>query len=130
MGNLVEITRFYDPEEACCAQGFLRARGIETFLHNEHHLTMAPWLRVALGGYRLVAFAGQVSDAKLALDEINAITPVEDETYENRRNWAWLPLAFLAGVPFVLRYRSWSFLFVQWTILAAFLCGFFLMHFV
>jgi|GEM_PF-3440018 len=55
MSALTEVGSFYDPEEAYCAWGYLKANGVYSVIQNEYHLTSAPWLRVALGGYRLLA---------------------------------------------------------------------------
>ena len=63
MADLVEIAHFYDPEEAYCARGFLQTHGIDTIIQNEHHLNMAPSLRVALGGYRILGVSEQREEA-------------------------------------------------------------------
>ncbi len=70
MGNLIEIAGFYDPEETYCAKGLLQSHGIEAIVQNEHHLTMAPWLRVALGGYRLLIISDLAEDARRILDGV------------------------------------------------------------
>lgn len=133
MGKLVLIAQFYDSEEAYCAKGYLSSYGIDTIIQNEHRLTMAPWLRVALGGYRLLTFADFEEDARQALENIstnNNNKKLEDQssTEEVRggqkrrvRNWLWLPIAFLMNVPFIPLYRSKRGLFVQ-------ICALFLVY--
>ena len=115
--GLVEVAAFYDPEEAWCAKGFLAAQGIETFVQNEHHLTAVPWLRVALGGYRLLAMSEFRDDARQALAAVRAIgddqriepTPAVVGTLQESESrgwgWWWLPIAFLFAVPFLPRHR-------------------------
>ncbi|PQA87494.1 hypothetical protein [Hyphococcus luteus] len=112
MGRLVEIARFYDPEEAYCARGYLRSCGIETFVQNEHHLAVAPHLRVALGGYGLFLTDALADEAKAALMDLDAeknagrAGVVDDEVYPAKRNWFWLPIAFITATPFVPVYKS------------------------
>lgn len=112
MGRLVEIAHFYDPEEAYCARGFLRSCGIETIIQNEHHLTAAPWLRIALGGYRLMTRSEFENDAREALGSIEEEKSTSAETTmgeaepaavqeRQKRNWLWLPMAFAWAVPFM-----------------------------
>lgn len=112
MGNLVEIARFYDPEEAYCAKGYLLSHGIDTLIQNDHHLTMAPWLRIALNGYGLQVMASKQNEATKLLQEAfagNNDTELQrSETSEGidktekktMRNWFWFPIAFLS-IPFV-----------------------------
>ena len=108
MGNLVEIARFYDPEEAYCAKSFLLSNGIDSFVQNDHYLTMAPWLRFALNGYGLQVMASFEQDARTLLENIGA-TKLEtgEEIKDNfgyaaalrqRPNWFWLPIALASGV--------------------------------
>lgn len=108
MGRLVEIARYYDPEEAFCAQGYLRSCGIDTLVQNEHHLSMNPSLRVALGGYGLFGLAGDAEEAKSVLamvgSEAGALS--SDSEGENRRKWYWTPVAIVSGVPFFPRCKS------------------------
>lgn len=116
MGSLVEIARFYDPEEAYCAQGYLRSCGIDAFVQNEHHLSVNPSLRIALGGYGLLGFADMASEAKAALKAITGDAAASmmlsegdagsDVEFSNRRNWFWLPVAVVSGVPFLPRFKS------------------------
>lgn len=113
MGNLSTIAQFADPEETYCAKGFLHARGIDCIIQNDHHLTMAPSLRVALGGYRLMVIRSFADDAKAALDEVAASNSDDGaaqqtqegddsgEQYKKAKNWLWLPIAFAHGVPFL-----------------------------
>ena len=49
------VARFYDPEEAHIAAGFLRAQGLEVTVADAQALGVMPELRVGLGGYRLMA---------------------------------------------------------------------------
>ncbi len=121
MGSLVEITRFFDPEEAYCAQGYLRSCGFYTFLQNEHHLATAPHLRVALNGYGLFVHKKQVVEARDALADIiaeSATGPVAVKAEENvrasRKNWFWLPtFLFFGAWPFVPRIKSTSDVILQ-----------------
>ena len=118
MGHLVEIAQFYDVEEAFCAKGYLQSRGIDTFIQNEHHLNVAPWLRVALGGYRLLGLSEYKKAAAQALDEVSKIrvaeaaadAPTADEpesTHEREdKNWWWLPIALLSETPFLPSKKS------------------------
>lgn len=113
MGQLSAIAQFADPEEAYCAKGFLRARGIDCIIQNDHHLTMAPWLRVALGGYRLMVIDAFADDAKAALEEVDALNSDDDLAQHAQqgndfggqkrkaKNWLWFPVAFLSAVPFL-----------------------------
>ena len=124
MPNLVEVARFYDPEEALCAASYLRAHGIETILQNEHHLTMAPYLRIALNGYGLLARTKQQDDARNALNEIANATP-DSIGAENRknRNWWYLPAAFGTAAPFLPVYRSRTVFLLQTILIIGFAAG-------
>ncbi|MEO1137216.1 MAG: hypothetical protein AAFW68_11530, partial [Pseudomonadota bacterium] len=64
MGNLVEVARFSDPEEAFCARGYLLSLGIDSIIHNEFHLNMEPYLRIALGGYGLLIVDDREEEAR------------------------------------------------------------------
>lgn len=113
MGNLIEIARFYDPEEAYCAKSFLLSNGIDSFVQNDHYLTMAPWMRIALHGYGLQVMASSEDNARTLLRYIGA-TPleiveedfVEDIPRKQKTNWLWLPVAFSTGVPFLPKPRA------------------------
>lgn len=116
MSDLVQIAQFYDPEEAYCAKSYLQSHGIETFVQNDHHLTMAPWLRVALGGYRLLAIDTEAAEARKALSEVQSpqqektdsltISDSEELKSAKRKNWIWLPIAYLHAVPFLPKAES------------------------
>ncbi len=108
MGNLVEIARFYDPEEAYCAKSFLLSNGIDSFVQNDHYLTMVPWMRIALHGFGLQVMASCEDDARMLLQTIGAALPEvtddnpSDTTPPSRKtNWLWLPIAFSTNVPFL-----------------------------
>ncbi len=113
MGNLSAIAQFADPEEAYCAKGFLLARGIDCIIQNDHHLTMAPWMRVALGGYRLMVIEAFSDEAKAALKEVEILNsdeslaqqaPTDEDLggeYKKAKNWVWLPIAFASSIPFL-----------------------------
>lgn len=121
MGRLTEIAHFYDPEEAYCARAYLAARGVDALFQNEHHLTVAPWLRIALGGYRLLVSDENADAAARLLREISTDgrkDQFEDDQERSRKTklskerrlqtWIWLPVAFAAGVPFIpLRRTRW-----------------------
>lgn len=116
MGNLVEVGRFVDPEEAYVASALLNARGIRTVMQNEHHLTMAPYLRVGLGGYRILCFDSQFDEARRELkvaEEFQSDESIGEPDSAGRArktNWFCFPIAFSFGVPFLLRYRrNWEF---------------------
>lgn len=64
-----EIARFYDPDEAQVAAGFLRAQGFDVEVADVHMLTARPELRFALGGFRLLAAN---KDAQEAQNELAA----------------------------------------------------------
>jgi hypothetical protein len=117
MSNLVEIANFLAPEEAVCANSFLQSRGINSFLRNEHHLTVDPALRVALGGYALVCPRSQFDKATLELRSVQSIDLPDDKIHsgkwKRRRNWLWLPIGLSYGVPFIPIYRTFWTLFVQ-----------------
>ncbi len=143
MGSLVEIAHFFDPEEAFVAQGYLRAQGISTIIQNEHHLNMAPWLRVALGGYRLLAIREIATDARAALRHLpdaNELAPAQSgqvemkessREYVRQRNWFWTPFAFFSNAPFIPVYRSTGEMVFQMSILFCLYAGlFFAMHIV
>ena len=98
MGKLVEVARFYDPEEAYCAAGYLKSYGIDALVDNEHHLTTAPWLRIALDGYGLRVRDDAFDEAKNALAKIE---PVAKRKKSKTKNWIWFPIAFLSGTPFL-----------------------------
>ncbi|MEM9616927.1 MAG: hypothetical protein AAF936_03110 [Pseudomonadota bacterium] len=127
MSDLVQIAQFYDPEEAYCAKSYLQSHGIDTFVQNDHHLTMAPWMRVALGGYRLLAVDTEAAEAKKALSEVQAIQPeqigIQPEPSSvqlqpaKRKSWGWLPIAFMTGVPFLPIYKSWRSLILHLAVL-------------
>ena len=118
MSHLVEIAQFYDPEEAYCAQGYLRSHGIDTILQNEHHLTTNPTLRYALGGYRLLVLPKMKEGATLALNIVEEnerllLAQQNDEERERLKlkklkatNWFWVPIAFSVSIPFILRFKS------------------------
>ena len=117
MSSLVEVGRFFDPEEAYCARGLLNSAGIDVLLGDEHHLTAQPHLRLALGGFRLLVrseqadiaaqllaapLAGaveyaehQFGEAEIAVSETDVRRPV--------RNFLWLPdYAMMGGfIPFL-----------------------------
>lgn len=111
MGRLTELACFYDPEEALCADALLRAHGVYTLLKNEHHLTMAPWLRVALGGFQLSVTSEDKERAASILESIRNIELAENDerplneeqghSERRKREWLWLPIAFASGVPFI-----------------------------
>ena len=65
-----EIARFYDAEEAQIAAGYLRAQGFDVQLGDENMLGVEPHLRIALGGYRLMAPQSQAHMATVALNEV------------------------------------------------------------
>jgi DNA-directed RNA polymerase subunit RPC12/RpoP len=65
-----EIARFYDPEEAKIAAGFLRAEGFDVTLPEEHTLAVQPELRFTLGGFRLLAPTEQAFLATKMLESV------------------------------------------------------------
>ena len=103
MGKLVEVARFYDPEEAYCAVGYLKSYGIDALVDSEHHLTTAPWLRIALGGYGLHVREDLIGEAKAALSKVETVPKRENST---TKNWIWFPIAFLSGTPFLPKKRT------------------------
>ena len=104
MGKLVEIAHFHDPEEAFCARSYLEAYGVPTIIQNEYHLTAAPWLRVGLGGYPLLA---NDRDSEIAKELLQNPEPVavdgNDDSAPRKPIW----LAFPMGLEFgFLPYRK------------------------
>ncbi|MEM7739249.1 MAG: hypothetical protein AAF225_00425 [Pseudomonadota bacterium] len=98
-----EIARFYDPEEAKVAAGFLRSQGYEITLPEEHHLGSAPHLSFALGGYRLLAPYEEAYEASLTLRQ-KRDKPKHDACERcgspdiRRQRVRWFPFAFLGLV--------------------------------
>ena len=119
MSTLIEVGNFYDPEEAYCAWGYLNANGVYAVIQNEYHLTSAPWLRVALGGYRLLAPVGtkpivdalfaQISSesdtGELESDDFDHIE-AEDKLKNQKFSWTWFPVALFTETPFVPKHRG------------------------
>jgi hypothetical protein len=123
VSKLVEIARFLDPEEAYCAKAYLKSYGIDAIIQNEYHLTAAPWLRIALGGYPLLILSNFEDEARQALSKVSLVksdrqnlnsSPHSDapETQERKgKNLFWLPAAFFLGIPFVPSQKSgWNLL--------------------
>ena len=124
MANFVEIKHFYEPEEAYCARGFLISNGISPTLLGEHHLAVEPWLRIGLGGYRMYVPASQKADAIALLEgigETDATLETEQElkSIKWKRNWFWLPAAYMYGVPFIPKFGPASSNAIQAVILLA-----------
>ena len=125
----MEVAQFYDPAEAYCAKGYLKSFGIDTVVQNENHLSVAPSLRIALGGFRLLAISDQKDDALAALRDVGSRqskdcditinqTDISQDGYRPRRkNWFWLPLILAMGVPFLPIYRHRSTLVWQFLLL-------------
>ncbi|MEM8936231.1 MAG: hypothetical protein AAGC77_07480 [Pseudomonadota bacterium] len=126
MADLVEIASFFDQEEAHCARGFLLSRGIYTFFQDEHHLTVAPWLSIALGGYRLLGRPKDAEEAQRLLKAIReaevaskpAVASVDHEIPKRRKNYFWAPIALFFAVPFIPTYEPGK---ERWLRLAALL---------
>ncbi|GJL91025.1 hypothetical protein [Hyphococcus sp.] len=119
MGNLVEVARFYDPEEAYCAKSFLLSNGIDSFVQNDHYLTMAPWMRIALHGYGLQVTASSEEEATQLLRSVAASQPTPevslmvndagDDDFRNEKkapNWLWFPVALGTFIPFMPKRKS------------------------
>lgn len=89
---LVEIRRFYGPEEAQVAAGLLRANGIETLIQNEQ-LGMTDFLiRNATGGFRLWVPEEDEADAKALLPPVEGAPAVETQHREpspSPAGWSW-----------------------------------------
>lgn len=71
--SLIELCRFYDPEEALVAQSFLDAYGIAVFTSAYNHVSNAPHTRFGFGGMRLYICANEETDARKLLDQIQPI---------------------------------------------------------
>ncbi len=112
--SIVEIARYLDPEEALCARGFLESAGCPVVLTGEHHLSVEPYLRVALGGYRLLVPIDEAAVASRLLAEPEAGTEADEGGQDAalrrpHRNWVWIATFFLTpflfgalpGDPFV-----------------------------
>lgn len=65
-----EIARFYDADEAQIAAGYLRAQGFDVSLLDQGMLAVEPHLRLALGGYRLMATASEAHMATVELEKV------------------------------------------------------------
>ncbi|ADM08300.1 hypothetical protein PB2503_01102 [Parvularcula bermudensis HTCC2503] len=83
-----EIARFYDPEEALIAAGFLRAQGLSVHLADEATLAAQPHLRIGLGGYRLLADQRDAHMARIALNTIAAASSSPDTPPAERSDGA------------------------------------------
>jgi len=70
MGNLVEIARFYEPEEAFCASSYLQSFDIVVIIQNEYHLTIDPAMRIGLGGFRLLVSSEAATSATSHLADV------------------------------------------------------------
>lgn len=111
MSRLVEIAHIYDPEEAFCVRAYLRSAGVYCVLQNEHHLGSAPWMRVALGGYRLLVVDDEAEDAKSLIenalgaeqfsDNLAAFSRHAGVQSHRRKDILWFPIALAWGVPFL-----------------------------
>lgn len=135
MTDLVAIAYFFDPEEAFVAQSYLRADGVDALIQNEYHLNMAPWLRIALGGYRPLAVDETATEARAALNHIAEHAPDSSVEVDDpdagtqlpepvrKKNWFWLPIAFNSVAPFVPTYKSKPELFTQSVILVCIYAG-------
>jgi hypothetical protein len=73
---------------------------------------MAPSLRVALGGFRLLVVSEEREQAASILESVRTSVSAESaepllghksEQTERRRkrDWLWLPIAFMWGAPFI-----------------------------
>ena len=73
---------------------------------------MQPWLRVALGGFQILAPEEYAAEARALLAaarseaESNGSSVDEAGTSERRKAWLWFPIAFLSGMPFVPPQRN------------------------
>lgn len=137
MSALTEVGNFYDPEEVYCAWGYLNANGVHAVIQNEYHLTSAPWLRVALGGYRLLApvetksivdaLFAQISTesdtGELERDDFDQ-SNIKDNMKKRKSNWIWLPVAFLTETPFVPKHRGGVIGALQYAFVAMFYISF------
>lgn len=111
MSSLVEIANIYSPEEAFCVRACLRSAGIYCVLQNEHHLSSAPWMRVALGGYRLLVLEDEADQAKSVIENAlcteqnvgnaDACPEFSEQQPPRRRDILWFPIALAWGVPFL-----------------------------
>ena len=135
MNNLAEVAHFTDPEEAYVANAFLNARGIKTVIQNHHHLTTAPYLRVGLGGYRILCFYSDAERARRDLSDIKVYSKEEmaakseEQASVRKKNWFWLPVALFTATPFLPRYRSARVFAIQAAIALLILSGFFWIRF-
>ena len=109
----MEIATFYDPEEAYCAQAAVRSGGCYSILYNEHHLGVAPALRIGLEGFRLIVLEQDAADVRNALngymdDAVAEIqnAPLPETGRTKRKNWFWFPVALATAVPFLPSYSS------------------------
>src|SRR2546429_7578945 len=121
---LVVVGAFTGMDEAAVARGALEQEGIETFLANEHMVTLVWTLSQATGGVRLSVASkdaesarkilGSAADAnaaiqddaggRIAADEDEPI-PAADELVE--RAWKSSLLAFLAFPPLLHLWAPW-----------------------
>ena len=114
MGRLVEIAAYFSPEEALCARSYLQSEGLEVLLQNEHLLTADPAMRIAVGGFRLLALSSDdAAHARTLLKAVEAHDRSDDDDnalscpscgsrkVKRQRNIVWVPIAFGFGAPFV-----------------------------
>ncbi len=84
---LVEIRRFYGPEEAQVAASMLRAAGIEVLLQNEQ-LGMSDFVvRNAIGGFRLWVTEEDQETALSLLPPLQTELPPEPAPEPERLGW-------------------------------------------
>jgi hypothetical protein len=117
-----EIARFYDPEEAIVAQSFMRSSGIACELLNNHHASVNPHLRIALGGIQLVTKETEVEFARELLNEIRQSASPDSVGAPSTRQVTtlgravWLPFALLMNIPFLPRKVGPRFFFIFTTL--------------
>jgi len=117
MSNFVCLRRYFDPEEAYVVRSALQAAGVNVILFNDPILTSMPYLRVAVGGYRLCVPANQESVAREALTEMEAFRTDEPigadapcakcggRDFRRERSWRWAIIAFFTDAAFAARNR-------------------------
>lgn len=105
MENLALLERCYDPMQAYIIKGMIESHDILCFLFDEHHMTVAPHINVALGGVRVMVLKDDLSAAQNLLNADRhdfQEEPVKPRPWLKKPYWKTILLAFaglFAGAP-------------------------------
>lgn len=110
MNDVVCLRSYFDPEEAYVVRSALQAADINVILSNDPTLATMPYLRVAVGGYRLSVPASQEGRAREALADIETYQTDEPigadapcvrcggRNFRRERSWRWAAIALFYKV--------------------------------